>query len=115
MKSLSTVEALDVDLVISSHGSPFRNHAEWIAATRKHHQDRCHEILRHLTERPRTAAELVPAVWNKDFSSFHFYFALFEVLAHLEYMCRSGRVSFETDDEGARHWRSAGKVALAAQ
>jgi glyoxylase-like metal-dependent hydrolase (beta-lactamase superfamily II) len=115
LDSLCTVEALDVDLVVSSHGSPFRRHLEWIAATRKHHEDRCDEILRHLFERPRTAAELVPAVWNKDFSSFHFYFALFEVLAHLEHMSRGGRVSFETDDQGARHWRSAGKVALAAQ
>lgn len=106
LDSLSAVEALDVGCVVSSHGSPFRRHRDWIAATRRHHEERCEEILRHLAAEPRTAAELVPAVWNKDFSSFHFYFALFEVLAHLEHMERSRRVSFETDDNGGKRWRA---------
>jgi hypothetical protein len=46
--SLSPVEALDVDWVVSSHGSPFRNHRGWIEATRRHHVERCEEIVRHI-------------------------------------------------------------------
>jgi glyoxylase-like metal-dependent hydrolase (beta-lactamase superfamily II) len=104
LDSLSVVEALDVALVISSHGSPFGHHREWVAATRRHHDARCEEILRHLSPSRSTAYELVPAVWDRDFSSFHLYFALFEVLAHLEHMFRRGRVGFEANGSGSRRW-----------
>jgi glyoxylase-like metal-dependent hydrolase (beta-lactamase superfamily II) len=104
LESLARVEALDVDLVVSSHGKPFANHRAWIAATRDHHENRCREIRRRLSAGPRTAHQLVPLVWNKDFSSFHFYFALFEVLAHLEFMRRGGEVGYENGGNGVRRW-----------
>ncbi len=104
LDSLSRVEPLDIDLVVSSHGRPFRDHRDWIAATRRHHDERCADIRRHLSADRKTACELVPLVWNKDFSSFHFCFALFEVLAHLEHLRRRGGVTYESSSDGARRW-----------
>jgi glyoxylase-like metal-dependent hydrolase (beta-lactamase superfamily II) len=111
LDSLTVVENLHVDLVVSSHGDPFGQHCDWIAATRKHHEARCSEILAHLDKIPRTASELVPALWNRDFSSFHFYFALFEVLAHLEHMERQGSVRFTTAQNGGKRWFVAATAA----
>lgn len=92
LASLTRIELLDVDLVIASHGEPFHAHRAWIAATRRHHAERCDRILSLLAEQPRTAYELIPALWDRDFTPFHLYFALFEVLAHLEYLRRQGRL-----------------------
>lgn len=103
LDSLDRIAALDIDLVVSSHGPPFSNPRDWIVATRQHHEERCAAILSHLASGPRSAYELIPVLWDRDFSSFHLYFALFEVLAHLEYLCRRGRIAFETAD-GARRW-----------
>jgi glyoxylase-like metal-dependent hydrolase (beta-lactamase superfamily II) len=107
LESLDRVAALDVELVIASHGRPFGNHRAWIAATRRHHEERCSAILNHLQSGPRTAYELVPVLWDRDFSSFHLYFALFEVLAHLEHMHRRGIIEFEAPSAGARRWYAA--------
>ena len=96
LESLDRVAALDVELVMASHGEPFGNHREWIAATKHHHEQRCDQLLHHLTPAPRTAYELIPALWDRDLSSFHLYFALFEVLAHLEYLRRRGGVMPDT-------------------
>jgi glyoxylase-like metal-dependent hydrolase (beta-lactamase superfamily II) len=92
LDSLAAVEKLDVDLVLSSHGEPFSGHRQWIAATREHHRERCDEILRAFESGRRTAYEIVPAIWDRDLSPFHFYFAFFEVMAHLEYMRRRGEI-----------------------
>lgn len=104
LDSLDHVAALDIGTVVSSHGKPFADHRTWIAETRRHHRERCDEILRHLDSEPRTANELVPVLWDRDFSLFHFYFALFEVLAHLEYMRRRNEAGYEVSAEGIHRW-----------
>lgn len=105
LDSLDVVDRLDVNLVVSSHGEPFGQHHDWISATRRHHRERCDAILRHISAAPRTAYDLIPLLWEKNFSSFQLYFALFEVMAHLEYMRRRGEVGFE-DSSGPRQWFS---------
>ena len=107
LHSLEIVGGLDVDLIVASHGEPFGNPREWIAATRQHHDERCTAILNHLDSGSQTAYELVPVLWDRDFSSFHLYFALFEVLAHLEYMHRRRCIGFEMSDGGVRRWFNA--------
>jgi hypothetical protein len=46
-------------------------------------------------------------VWAKKLSPFHQHFAVFEILAHLEYMQRRGRVSAH-DNGGPIAWRAEG-------
>jgi glyoxylase-like metal-dependent hydrolase (beta-lactamase superfamily II) len=103
LNSLDRVAALDVDLVLPSHGAPFRGHREWVAKTRAHHAERCDLLLGALDGRQKTAAELIPALWNRPLSPFHYRFALFELLAHLDHMARTGRVR-STEAGGVTLW-----------
>jgi len=92
LASLEAIAALDIDLILPAHGSPFRGHREWVASTRRHHEVRCLQILAALDGAERTAAGLVEALWTRELSPFHYRFAVFEVLAHLEYLRHRGRV-----------------------
>jgi glyoxylase-like metal-dependent hydrolase (beta-lactamase superfamily II) len=92
LASLDTLAALDVDLILPSHGAPFTGLKGWIAATRSHHQERSGNVLSALDAGPRTAHEVVLTLWTRELSPFHYRFALFEALAHLEYLRRQGRV-----------------------
>ena len=53
-----------------------------------------------------TAHELVLALWKRKLSAFHHHFAVFEILAHLEYMSRRGQVSSQERADGALTWRN---------
>jgi glyoxylase-like metal-dependent hydrolase (beta-lactamase superfamily II) len=97
LASLRKLEPYDIDLILPSHGEPFDGHREWIADTVRHHDERSNVIAKLLDERPQTAHELVAGIWPGQLGAFHHYFAVFEVLAHLERMRRSGKV--EADGE----------------
>lgn len=103
LASLEKLHPFEVDLVLPSHGGAFRGHRERIRATAGHHEERCGEILKFIAQGPLTAHHLVERVWPRKLSAFHHHFAVFEILAHLEYMQRQGRVAAESRD-GALYW-----------
>jgi glyoxylase-like metal-dependent hydrolase (beta-lactamase superfamily II) len=105
LSSLDRIAALDVDLVLPSHGAPFTGHREWVAKTRAHHAERCDVLLRALDGQAKTAAQLIPSVWPRPLSPFHYRFALFEALAHLEHLSRTGRVARD-EEAGVIRWRA---------
>lgn len=105
--SLRRLEPYNIDLVLPSHGEPFDGHRAWIADTVRHHDERSARIVELLQNGHRTAHELVAGVWPDKFGPFQHYFAVFEVLAHLEHMARKGELAGEEDDAGAMQWRSA--------
>jgi glyoxylase-like metal-dependent hydrolase (beta-lactamase superfamily II) len=86
--SLDKVAQLDVDLIVPSHGSPFSGLTEWVRKTKEHHAERCQLIEQALERGPFTPHELVGEIWDRRLSAFHYRFAIFEVLAHLEHMRR---------------------------
>jgi len=97
-QSLDRVRPYEIDLILPGHGVPFRGHREWIQATRSHHDDRCRQILASLQEGARTAHQLVSDLWTRPLAPFHHRFAVFEVLAHLEYLLRRDEVRCEQED-----------------
>ena len=105
LASLERVAALDIDLVLPSHGHPFRGYREWIAATRKHHQERCGRMLAAVEGFPRTAYEVVGVEWGDHLSPLNERFAVAETLAHLEYLRREGRVENRREN-GVIRWRA---------
>jgi glyoxylase-like metal-dependent hydrolase (beta-lactamase superfamily II) len=107
LSSLDRIAALHVDLVLPSHGAPFRGHREWVEKTRAHHAERCDLLLGALDGHSRTAAELIPSLWNRPLSPFHYRFAVFELLAHLDHMARTGRVR-SVQEAGITRWASVG-------
>jgi glyoxylase-like metal-dependent hydrolase (beta-lactamase superfamily II) len=105
LNSLQDLARLDIDLILPSHGGPFSGHREWIRRTVEHHEERCNRILALLTEGPKNAAALVDQLWDRHLEPFHYRFAVFEVLAHLEYLERQKRVMQRAQD-GVAWWHA---------
>ncbi len=103
LESLDRVAALEVKLILPSHGAPFTGHREWVAKTRRHHRERCDRIVSSVRREPRTADDLVRDVWGDVLSPFHYRCAVFEILAHLEYLERRGEVRAARHN-GAVRW-----------
>ena len=92
LKSLRELARLEIDLILPSHGAPFSGHREWIQRTIEHHDQRCARILGLLRGASQTASALVNQLWDRPLEPFHYRFAVFEVLAHLEYLERQEKV-----------------------
>ncbi len=103
LESLELLTPYDVDLVIPSHGSAFRDHRRRIRETTDHHGERCLQIRTFIAAEPLTAHQVVGRVWPRKLSAFHHHFAVFEILAHLEYMSRRGEIAAQAR-EGALYW-----------
>jgi glyoxylase-like metal-dependent hydrolase (beta-lactamase superfamily II) len=103
LESLDRLAALDIDLILPSHGDPFSGHRTWIADTVGHHRERCDEILKLLAASPQTAHQMVGEMWRKRLSPINHHFAIFEVLAHLEHLQRQGKVHHR-DSNGTLEW-----------
>ena len=88
LSSLDSIAALDVDLVLPSHGAPFTGHRDWIQKTHQHHAERCARIATLIEGGATTAHQIAERLWNRHLSPFHYRFAIFEVMAHLEYLER---------------------------
>lgn len=105
LASLEMLGRLDVDLILPSHGAPFQGHREWIERTVRHHRERCGRILALASDGPKTAHQMVSGIWEGALPPFHYRFALYEVLAHLEYLKRRGRI-LPAPQNGAVAWTS---------
>ena len=106
LNSLDMLNPYDIDMVLPSHGHAFRGHRERIRETAAHHDLRCGQILGLVTEKPLTAYGLVEKIWPRGLTAFHQHFAVFEILAHLEYMQRRDRVAAAASDGGTMIWSS---------
>lgn len=104
--SMQRVLPLPAAQLLPGHGEPFAGHESWIPETRLHHEQRCDQILSGLGRARRTAHELVSAVWAQPLAPFHHRFAVFEVLAHLEYLRRREQVRLH-DDGLCWQWSAA--------
>lgn len=105
LDSLDKIAAYEVSLVIPSHGAPFTGLQTRVNELKQHHVERCAEIHAALAAGSGTAHQLVCVLWPRKLSPIHHWFALFEVLAHLEYLRRRGKVGF-TLEEGICRWRN---------
>jgi glyoxylase-like metal-dependent hydrolase (beta-lactamase superfamily II) len=104
LDSLRELERLEIELILPSHGAPFSGHREWIRKTIAHHAERCARILGFLDGASQSAADVVNELWERKLTPFHYRFAVFEVLAHLEYLERQGKVARVSGDPIVR-WR----------
>ena len=79
-------------LVLPGHDLPFRGLHERIDSLLQHHESRCGEIVAACRAAPRSAAELIPFVFHRPLDPHQTGFAFGEVLAHVNYLLRRGRV-----------------------
>ena len=59
---------------------------------RPHHEERCAAIEDACRAAPRSAAELVPVIFHRPLDPHQMSFAFSEVLSHVNYMVREGRL-----------------------
>ena len=104
LDSLSVIDGCDGALTLPSHGERIAELAGRTGEIRQHHVKRCLAVEEALEDGELTAHEIVPFLWKRALSPFNYRFALDEVLAHLEYVRRRGRVESRTVN-GALRWR----------
>lgn len=86
-------------LVLPSHGKPFRGLHERVEQLQQHHIRRCDALCAACVAEPKSAAELLPALFDRDISDPHqLQFAMGETIAHLNFLEHRQRV--ERLDDG---------------
>jgi glyoxylase-like metal-dependent hydrolase (beta-lactamase superfamily II) len=105
-KSVRRLATLPADtLVLPSHGVPFSGIRERVAELEVHHEQRCATMAAALAE-PRSAAELVEVVFQRELDALQLMFAMNETVAHLEYMTERRQVErLEGEDGIVRYLR----------
>ncbi|MBL8178129.1 MAG: MBL fold metallo-hydrolase [Bryobacterales bacterium] len=86
--SLDRIAACPADRILPGHGAVFTGLDDYVARTKAHHDKRCRQIVDALRDTPKTAHALVSDLWSRPLAPFHHRFAVFEVLAHLDYLHR---------------------------
>ncbi len=94
-------------LVLPGHGLPFFGLHARIDALVRHHAERCAIIAEACRAAPRTAADLVPIVFQRELDPHQTSFAFGEVLAHVNHMRAEGTLAAETDADGRVRFRTA--------
>lgn len=89
--SLKKIQKLDVEYVIPSHGTPFKNANKRIVELLDHHQDRLNEVYENMKE-PITVNTACNVLF-KNLSIHESRFAVGETLAHLEYLYSNDQCS----------------------
>lgn len=104
LASLDKVYSLDVTLVLPGHGNIFSEHRKRINELKRHHEERCEEILAVLRVGQSNAYNLASRIkWDVDCDSFDLFpsnqkwFALGETLSHLKLLVEKGRVAFNPE------------------
>ena len=80
-------------LVLPSHGLPFRGIKARVAELRRHHEDRCADLLAACADQPRCAGEVLDLLFGRPIDDPHqAWFATGEAIAHLNYLEHRGRL-----------------------
>jgi glyoxylase-like metal-dependent hydrolase (beta-lactamase superfamily II) len=86
-------ETIEEDvLVLPGHQLPFRGLGARASQLERHHLLRCEAIAGACRAAPRSAAELIPAIFERALDAHQMGFAFSEVLAHVNYMLRRGEL-----------------------
>jgi glyoxylase-like metal-dependent hydrolase (beta-lactamase superfamily II) len=92
LQSLDRLRQLRADtLVLPSHGKPFIGLRARIDDLQEHHQEQLTKLL-DACATPKTAYELLPIMFRRELAGMHFFLALGEAVAHLEYLAQSHKL-----------------------
>ena len=100
LDSLKRYAALPNDtLVLPSHGLPFRGLRERVEQLEEHHLQRF-EALHEACERPLSAFEAMPTLFQRELDTQQLFFAMGEAMAHLHYLFYHGSLRRQTGADG---------------
>lgn len=104
LASLERLQLLPADtLVLPSHGVPFRGLRARVEDLRSHHHEQLANVTRACSD-PKTALEILPVMFRRPLKGMHFFLAMAEALAHLEYLAADARVQREIDRTGVTRY-----------
>ena len=89
-------------LVLAGHRLPFHGLHERCDQLIHHHHDRCDVIRNALKTEPRSAADLVPLMFERDLTPQEMSFAFGEVLAHANHLVALGECAWLDRDSSRR-------------
>ncbi|WP_179957831.1 MBL fold metallo-hydrolase [Exilibacterium tricleocarpae] len=113
LDSLQQFRALaDSTLVLPAHNLPFYGVGHRVQQLIDHHRQKLDTLLA-ATGKPKSAAELMPALFKRELSPHQTMFALGECLAHLHYLMYRGDLQRELDDRDIYRYRSTRPQAQA--
>ena len=93
-------------LVLPGHHLPFVGLQDRVADLADHHERRCREISDACAERALSAADLVPLLFTRPLDPQQTGFAFGEVLAHVNYLLRRGRLAMHADADRTQRYRT---------
>ncbi len=105
LASIDGFRALPADtLVLPSHGKPFRGLHARVDQLHAHHAHRCELLLAACRGAPKSAAELIPVLFDREIPDPHqTMFAMGEAIAHLNYLEHAGRLQQVEQDGLVRY------------
>jgi glyoxylase-like metal-dependent hydrolase (beta-lactamase superfamily II) len=92
--------------VLPSHGRPFQGAAARIAALEGHHQARLAEIRTACMAAPKSAAELLPVLFDRALDAHQTMFAMGEAIAHLNHLEHAGAIGRRQGADGVFRYRT---------
>jgi len=88
----------DSTLVLPSHGRPFKGIQARVDQLHEHHRERCDALLA-ACDSPKSAADLLDTLFQRELDTHQVMFAMGEAIAHLNYLVH-GRELREVTDGG---------------
>ncbi|OAJ60364.1 Zn-dependent hydrolase [Paraburkholderia ginsengiterrae] len=108
LDSLGRYETMPEDtLVLPSHGKPFRGVRTRIGQLRDHHDARLAEVMAACTEKPCSAADIVPIMFRRQLDIHQMTFAMGEALAHLHLLWHAGKLARSENADGVIRFTTA--------
>jgi glyoxylase-like metal-dependent hydrolase (beta-lactamase superfamily II) len=108
LTSLQRLHSLPGDtLVLPSHGLPFRGLQSRIDDLSRHHHEQLDSVQRACHD-GKTALEILPVMFRRKLQGMHFFLAMAEALAHLEYLVNQSRLQRVTDAAGVIRYTAIG-------
>jgi glyoxylase-like metal-dependent hydrolase (beta-lactamase superfamily II) len=100
LESLQRLHALPREtLVLPSHGMPFRGLQSRTEDLSQHHLQQL-DSVQAACRNGKTAFEILPVMFRRKLHGLHFFLAMAEALAHLEYLVHAVRLQRVTDAAG---------------
>ncbi len=101
IESLTATRELPIELVLSGHGEPIRDHVALIDERLELHRRRAERMLRMLERGPLTAYEIALEMWG-NIAVTQAYLTLSEVLGHMDLLVRDELIREAVDGEVVR-------------
>jgi len=110
LDSLKRYADLPVDtLVLPSHGLPFRGLRERIEQLEEHHRRHFAE-LHQACERPLSAFEAIPTLFQRELDTHQLFFAMGEAMAHLHCLFYRGALKRQAGADGVVRYLQDGAL-----